>query len=149
MCQIRNAVLADVDQLVEMGRAMQAEGPGFQKLTYAPEKVRAFITALAQNEKSLVLVAEDQGKIVGVFMGHNAPQWWSHDTITMDFALYVYPDYRGGTTAMRLLRKYKDWGAAQGAKIIGLGMSSGVTTEKTITLFERLGFKLSSYGFEV
>ena len=42
---IRQATLADIDAMIEAGAAMHAESPRFQRMPYAPSKVRNMLTS--------------------------------------------------------------------------------------------------------
>lgn len=81
---------------------------GFLKDADDAEYVTQMLSELMAG-KGLVLVAEVENKVVGVLIAGIMPSIWSpkHFLLT-EFAYYVKPEHRGGTTGYRLLARYLD-----------------------------------------
>lgn len=133
---IRAATLSDLPRLVAMGAAMHAESR-YAVLGYAPEKVDAMLRMAMERGK--VLVAERDGKIIGVFAGICEEHWFSHDLIATDLALFVEPGQRGGFAAAALVDAFLAWAFGRGAVMTDILINTGVRTEATARLFDRLG----------
>ncbi len=67
------------------------------------------------------------------------PHYFTDDLIASDILVYVRPERRGSTAAVRIIKEYIKW-AKPLAKDVVLGISSGVHPERTKALYERLGF---------
>lgn len=147
---IRAATLEDIPAIVELGRRMHAESPRFSKLQYAPDKVEATFTIALTDHRYFTLVkVEEDGEIIGGFAGFMAPHWCSYDEVAQDLAVFVRPDRRGGMLAARMVKAFVYWADSRGAKLIALGISTGVMVEETARLYKSLGLKQFGYLFEV
>lgn len=148
--KIRPAVLADLDQLEELGKRMHAESPRFSRLTYNAGKVYSMLTTALHDPRYFLHVAEqDNGELAGGFAGIAMPHWCSDDEVACDLALFVEPGRRGGMAAVRLIKAFVAWAENRSAKQINLGISTGVHTEETAQLYRAIGLKQFGYLFEV
>jgi RimJ/RimL family protein N-acetyltransferase len=137
MTTIRAAHSQDIDDLVYLLSRMHAESR-FSVLPYAPEKVHEMLTAILAG-LGCIFVVEQDGKITGTLVGLLTPQWFSHALVAEDLVCYIAPEHRGGMAAARLVRRFIDWAKSQNAQMTSLGASTGVETERTAMLYERLG----------
>ena len=62
-----------------------------------------------------------------------------------DLCLFVTKPKRGGTAAYRLIKAFEAWAIAHGAVVLRFGISTGVEADKTLKLYEKLGYKLEGY----
>lgn len=140
---------SDIEGLVELGRAMASESPRWNRLAYSAERVRNTITSLMSTSEGLVLVARRDGLLVGGILAIAAPNWMSEELIAQELAFFILPQYRGTFTATRLVCAMAAWSKAKGARWIEAGVSTGVHTERTAALYERLGFRHYMVGLEL
>lgn len=138
---IRDATLADVPALVELGRLMHAESPVFSRLRYWPEKVSSQLSSLIEAEYGFVRVADRGGRIVAGMVGFVLPEWCSYDLVARELALYAGPDARGGVLGAALVRQFRAWATEQGAVFGTCGISTGVMVEQTARLYESQGLR--------
>lgn len=145
---IRAATHDDLGPLMDIAAAMHAESPRFSRLRLSTPKVMQLFLTLIESPACLLLVAERGGAVVGCIGGFVGEHWFSDETVAQDYGVFLLPSHRGGMTAARLVRGYIDWAKAKGAKMIQLGISTGVQTEETVALYQALGLKQFSVGFE-
>lgn len=143
---IRPATFEDVQPMVELGALMHRESR-FSVLQYDPEKVGATIRYLIDNDQC-ALVAEDNGEVIGGFIGMIMPHWASQDLVASDLTLFVHPNKRGGLSAAKMVKAYREWAVSRGAKMVNLGISTGVNAELTGQLYERMGFTRIGFIYE-
>lgn len=146
---IRPATAADIETLVDIGEAMHRESPRFSRLSYSRAKVAGLLAFLIDEPLGFLRVAEREGVLVGGIACQAAEHWFSEDKFSTDYALFILPEHRGGMTAPRLIGAYIAWAKEQGAKLIQLGVSTGVQTGETVELYRNIGLKQYGYGFEV
>lgn len=146
---IRPATAADVATIVAIGEAMHAETRYRDPLPWCAPKVAGLVDWLLASDDGLVLVAEDDGSIVGGFLGMVEDHWCSRARVATDFALYVLPAHRGSTTAARLLGAYVTWARDRGAVLVQAGITTGVHVDATSRLYERMGFQRVGNLFEI
>lgn len=122
---------------------MHAESPRFARFGFDPEKAWA-LAARVMNEAGFMLIVADRGgELVGMFAGFVAEHFFSSARYASDIVLYVTPEYRGGTTAVRFIHIFERWAAKSGAAECVPGVSTEVHAERTEQLYERLGYKRS------
>lgn len=145
MAKIRFATEHDVPVIVELGRRMHAESPRFSFFEFSEEKA-VETTCLALSD-GLLLVAEQDGGVVGMIAGLPGEHFFSRARYICDLVCYVLPDYRGTSIGSRLVREWDkviseaDLDLAESI----LGISTEVQPERTKELYERLGYRLSGY----
>lgn len=106
---IRKATKFDIPNVLEMLRHYRSETPlEFLKDADNAEYISGMLAELIAG-RGVVLLAEQDGKCVGMMIAAVMPNIWSpkHFTLT-EFAYWVEPEYRGGTAGYRLLRAYLD-----------------------------------------
>jgi predicted N-acetyltransferase YhbS len=105
----RTASPFDVNAIINLLREYRAEMPyGFLADANDEAHIRQLLASLLAGQ-GLVLVAEVDGKTVGILMAGVMPSIWSpkHFLLT-EFAYFVTPEYRGSTAGYRLMRQYLD-----------------------------------------
>lgn len=139
---IREATHADVDALVELGRLMHAESPRFSRLKFSAQRLAATLDGLmAARPLGFLWVSCDDRGIRGGLAAVVARHWCSHDQVASDLALFMRPDARGGLDVPRLVWRYRTWAQEQGAVLVQLGVTTGVHTEATVGLYQRMGME--------
>jgi len=145
---IEPAQFEDVPRLVEIGQAMAQESPRWSRLEYSVEKVAQMIDSLLCTSDGLVLVSRIDGEITGGIMAVARSNWMSNEVIAQEIALFILPEHRASFAACRLISAMVAWSKTKGARWIEAGISTGVHTERTAQLYERLGFKRFQIGLE-
>ena len=146
---IRMATLEDLDVLMDIGESMHKESPRFSRMSYSPAKVLQMFIDLINADCGLIVVAEQDDKIIGGIAAIVSQHWFSQDLMASDIALFIVPEHRGGITAVRLVKHYVAWAKEQGAVITQMGISTGVHADETAAMFKAIGLKQFGYLFEV
>lgn len=137
---IREMTDDDVRQCIALGREMHRESV-YRYLDFSEDKLWAIWEQhKAHPTMYCMRVAEKEGEIIGAFVGLRFEHFFGHDVCSSDLILYVTPEHRGGTAAPRLVKEYEKWAIANGVKEIQIGVSTGVTVDRTAVLFQKLGF---------
>ena len=137
----------DIDVCIEMGEAMHQESR-YSPYEFNKDKILQLINATFTNPKSYsMFVVEDDEDIVGLLVGVCVEYWFGTDKQTADLAIYVKPEKRGTSAVGRLIRAYEKWASNLGIKEIGVSTSTGVDTERTRGLFQRLGYTPAAYAY--
>ena len=137
---IRPMTAQDIPVLLVLGAEMHKESR-YANLDFDPQKLwQLGETMLGNPEAWLALVVERDGDIIGFCCGYVAPHFFGTELTSGDLAIYVVPEQRGGTIGARLVKKYTAWCEAQGVREPLLGVSAGITPDRTGQLYERLGY---------
>jgi N-acetylglutamate synthase-like GNAT family acetyltransferase len=145
---IRPATVADIPVLVDLGQTMHKESI-FAPYNYDTEKVSELINSLITTRFGIALVAEEAGVIVGGFIGVVCEHYFGRDLQSQDLALFIAPEYRQGTTGLKLIKAYIVAAREKGAKQVMLANSTGYQPERVAKLFESLGFVRRGFVFEM
>lgn len=142
MAEIRWAAEADIPQLVALGRRMHEESPRYAHRRYDDAKVAAVAHKLITTPGAgCVLVAEKGGRIVGTIAGFANEHWFGPDKFVADLAVFLAPEWRGGSIFIKMLRRFEDWAQSVGAVEVVLGISTGINPEMLGPVYERLGYR--------
>lgn len=146
MAKVRRAGSADIEPMIEMGRALHQESPRYRTMRYDPDKLRRVAARLQGTllaEDGVMLVAEAGGQVVGMLVGILAERWFGPDRYATDLTVYVRPEHRGGTAFVRLVAAFEAWAREQGVDEVDIGISTDIHAERTVHAYERLGYRLS------
>lgn len=137
---IREATQNDVERLLELGTQMHKESR-YSIFDFDPEKLRWHIRTVIDHDHGMLFVYEKDGVILGAVMGWIEEQYFGHDKLLCDLALFVEPDKRGAMAGAALIKKFIEYGKEQGVAQIILSNSTGVDKERVAKLYERLGME--------
>lgn len=138
---IRTATHHDQETVLELMRHYAAVSPiPALREQQNPEHVRRLFTMLVAG-LGQVWISEIDGSPAGLLMAIKNPNTWNPDIlVAQELAFWVEPEYRGGTSASRLLKSYETW--AQ--ELLDRGVIVGYTVSRmTDSQFdpERRGFQ--------
>lgn len=145
---IRFATTADIDCIVQMGAAMHAESR-FARLPYSIEKCQELVASTIANPEEMVgMVYEQDHAVIGVLLGFIDEHFFTNARVASDVLLYVIPERRGSMAGPRLLDYFTAWAKTKKADLIEVGISTGISVEKSSRLYQRLGYKPVGLVFE-
>ena len=128
-----------VPDLYALGKQMHEESE-FRDLHWNHEKITNWFYNNVRNPKSFVMCAYDGDVLAGVFVGGLSEFYFGNDVQAYDLLWYVGKEYRGSRTGLRLLKMFESWATDLGADRIQVGISSGLSMDRTGALLERMGF---------
>lgn len=143
MATIRRAAPDDKRELMTLARLMHEESPRFSRMSFAEGKASSVIDFLIADPSGCAFVADDGDRIVGMMGGIVVEHFFSRALTASDLVLYVLPQHRGSSVAVRLVRQFEQWAIAAGACEVVLSVGTELQAERTATLFERLGYARS------
>ena len=142
--RLREVVSHDSSAIVELLRMLRCESPEYEYVDDDPVFVDANLYHMLLHKMMVGVVAETENGIVGFMIGFVAAPWYSRRKEAMEQLLYVDPAYRGGSVAMRLIREFEDVCRDYGAKVLSVGASTGMNEDRTVRLYERMGYTKGS-----
>lgn len=145
---IRKGKETDIHAVIAMGKAMHDES-SLSDMTFDVDKCEQwFFSAL---ENGLVVIAENDGKYLGMLGAGTGELDFSKDKIAFDHLVYVIPEYRGTRLAERMIKVYILWAKEMGVKEgrINIGINSGINTERTERFYRKLGFVRSGVNMRM
>lgn len=140
--RVRLADSKDISSSVELGRRMYLESR-FSRYPFDPMRVEEMFNAVLKDKKgSCFFVAErDSGQMVGMFIGHASELFFSPVLAAYDKLLYVVPEARGSSAALRLLSLFRHWAQELGVAEISVNMTVAIEMERFQRFMSHLGFR--------
>ncbi len=137
---VRTVRREDIGALVEMGRRMHEEG-AYNFLPFDAEKVERLMAGIIEQPESWCgLVAENGGVPVGMLGGYLTDYFFCNEKLACDVILFVEREWRGSSAAARLVRAFRDWAAARGARELCLSVSTNVDADAIGRFYRGMGF---------
>lgn len=89
-----------------------------------------------------VIADEKNDKAVGGLLGWCGEFICSKDKIAHDVAMMIQQQHRGRCIRqfLQVVEEYKTWALNEGAKVVKIGVSSGLKIDAFVELFERVGW---------
>lgn len=143
---MRRATKADVPKMLELGKAMHAESR-FRDFKFNDGKVTRFLE-YAVTEPSLIVLVDGE-PAHAMLIAYVQPFWWGDALESDDLVLYVRPEMRGKSSVVRLVKEYKAIAKKMGVVDPRIATATGVDTQRTAKLFERLGFEGTGLMFSL
>lgn len=138
---VRRATYDDVDAAVALGEQHHAESEQ-RWLPFVPERLAAYARQFIDDDDKLALVAVSaKGEVVGYMGAFLAPYIFCEEMQAADLMVFVTPEYRGSTAALRLIRAYAAWAQSMGALEATLALRSNVNVERAGRFYQKLGFE--------
>lgn len=129
----RPATEADMPSVMEAVDLLLA-GSVFDN--YSMAKVRRIIAGgIYYNE-----FVFDGARVVGFMAGVIGENHFTDERHAWDLGLFVRPEHRGGTMAVRLLRNFERWAKAGGARFVWQTQSVGHKIGSTTLFYSRMGY---------
>lgn len=140
---IRPALPSDTDALVALGLAFVRDSPYTEHVAENPDQIRRIIAFLLAQPNSTILVAEQEGAVVGLIGLAIVPHIWSGVPTAGELAFFVHPDHRG-MVGVRLLKAAEAWARSRGAH----AMSMIAPTPEVGQLYQRLAYRAIETNYE-
>lgn len=137
---IRPATLSDLPALMDLAHLMHAESRFSEFPLSEHRTAQTFARLMAADDGAVLVLEGDDGQIVGGVMGAVTDHWSLGIRVAGELAVFLTPEARRGTAAVRIVRAFEAWATERGASSIDMGITTGVHTERTGQLYERMGF---------
>jgi len=127
--------------ILRLGLSMQEEGD-YNVVPFDVETAAvSTVNMVIDNPNGFgVLAYTDEGKAVGMMAGFVSPYYFSKGRVANDLVWYVLPEYRGSRASIKMISMFTDWAKEQGATALYIGVSTGITTDRTGKFLEKRGF---------
>ena len=139
----------DLPKVIELGRGMHQESV-YRNFDYSPEKFGRMLYHFVSNpEKFFAYVGTANNKLTGVLLGSIGEHYFGTDLIASDTLWYVSPQSRGSRVGLQLLRAFEKWAKDRSAAEVCMGVSSGLSAEKTGGMLQKLGYDVVGGNYKL
>lgn len=141
---VRDSRGGDVDKLAAIIGRVLAEAPTYAQLTFDHDKTaRCIVNGIMRREGwFLRVIADENDEPVGGLCGVNFVTEFGPDKVAYDITMMIDKPHRGRCVRqfIQCCEEFRDWAIKDGAKIVKLGISSGMQIDKLSSVLERLEF---------
>ena len=127
----------DAGLIIQMLLALHVESSHYNKVQPDPSYVRTTLTAMIEQPCFIGHIDVD---LRGFMFGIANRTWFDSELNAYELLLYILPDYRGTSLAPRLIKQFESAARALGCIHVRAGTSTQLNTERTLRLYERLGY---------
>jgi len=138
---VRDATVDDVVVIVALAERMHKHS-GYRDFNFSRDKFFRLLNYMLQEPRhdDFVFVCEQDGEIIGGFMGEISTHFFGDDKVSYDLGLFVKPEHRGARVASLLIAEYINRAKNAGVVDITIANSIGGDYKKVGELFTTMGF---------
>lgn len=136
MIRIRSAATTDLDALVALLKVLFSIEADF---AVDPQLQRQGLQQMLAQERGCILVAEDQGRVVGMCTGQVVISTAEGGPALLVEDVVVHDDWRGKGVGRRLMAGLEQWAARQG--IQRLQLLADLENKPAFDFYDRLGWR--------
>ena len=136
---IRQFSASDIEACIELGSMMHRESV-YRDHPFSKDRLTFLAHLCLTNPDYVCFVAERNGLIVGLMAGVAGHNFYADSKYAADLALYVAPQHRGSTAAVRLIIEFSKWAEAAGCNEMRCGVTTGINDELGGKIYRRFGF---------
>lgn len=142
---VRDAHGYEIDKIVEKSRVVLMEMPTYRGMTFDHEKTANYICGaiLKQPGWFIRVIAErETDEPVGAIVGVCETSFFGPDKVAYDVTFMIEEAHRGRCVAqlVKMIHDFREWATANGAKVVKIGVSSGLNIGKAADFLNRIGF---------
>lgn len=141
---VRDAVDTEVFDLADICEKVLLESPTYRHMAFDRMKCANQIYSCIMKHEGwfLKIIVDETNRPVGGIGCWCGVSDFGPDKIAHDITIMLDEEHRGRCLKqiIEIVEEYKKWATAQGAKLIKMGVSSGMNMDKASTFFETLGF---------
>jgi len=139
----------DIAAVVVLGYQMHQESV-YRDFDYNPIKSGNMVHRFISNpDKFFAYVGFANGDYTGVLLGSIGEHYFGTDLIASDTLWYVSPQSRGSRVALQLLHTFERWAKDRNAAEVCIGVSSGLSAEKTGSMLQKLGYDVVGGNYKL
>lgn len=146
---VKTATIRDLDTLVDFGKRLTQESVKFQRQGFDEDRAIQLFSQLISKQESIFLVCDEFANTVGALIGCINVDWRTNQRLAFEQGVYVLPEYRATGAGSELVQHFIEWAKLNNADRIQIGTITGIKAERTISLYESLGFELTGYVLEM
>ncbi len=136
----------DIGPITRLMLIMHEESPAYRNFEPDYEFGEA-ICARIIDGSGFGNLAYEGTELVGLMLGIVGNIPWVKQEAAHEVMLYVKPEYRNGTIAMRLIRSFEDWAFDKHLDYVFMGVSAEINSAMVNQMYLRLGYENSGHNF--
>jgi hypothetical protein len=131
----------DIDQIVAIGRQMWSESEVYSGYEWCDKKAQHMAYDHIHHPEKLLLVDRRDDKVVGFLFADIGDHFYGPAKMAREQLLYIIPEYRGGSTAVRFMKLFQQFGELHNCDILMFSQSAGGMDDRWDKFCQNLGYK--------
>lgn len=132
--------------VVSMASDMHRDS-AFANIPFRVQRVLTLLRECLDDDRYCCLVAEDGDRLIGAMVGVMGMHFFSDVMYAADLAVYVVPEKRGSSAAVRLVQAFERWAKTAGCAEIRCGVTTGLDPDLAWRFYTGLGFSWAGQLF--
>lgn len=138
---VRTATVEDIPSYMDLAEAFVATTPISHLVPFDRDSTAAFVEGALGSDNMVVLVAEDDGEIVGITAALTYPMYFNPSKlVAQELWWYIKPDARGGTASKLLFQAIEKWGKSKQAEAMFMIALDNDRVTTMAKMYGRLGY---------
>ena len=140
---VRDPSIEDFPEINDLGKWFQ-ENSNYKNCGWSEGKAFGFVKEGSNpSSDTFMLVAEEDGEVIGFFLGNVVEYFFSDERIAQELVLVFKKDRRKGITraVIKMISAFCLWAETKEVVEVSIGISSGIAGDGYQKLLERHGFK--------
>lgn len=129
---------SDFPEIVSMLQFFREESPEYNYVSDDPVFVTQGLWTMFNAGMMIGYIEPTKGFLLGG-LSHT---WYSDRLDAIEQVLFVYPPFRGSSTAVRLIKATEQQAREAKAFTFSVGVSTGIREAQTVRLYQKLGYAL-------
>jgi GNAT superfamily N-acetyltransferase len=144
---IRPATEADCETIAKLGEIFHAEAAWSDICAFDAADCQITLERMSRHPEAILLVAEKDGRIIGMAGGLISPLYFNHRHMTgQELFWWIDPKERG-SVGVRLLEALEDEARRMGCSSWAMIALDKVEPERTARIYQRRGYRASERTF--
>ncbi len=140
---LRAVTGADIGIILEMLSVLHTESPRYALVKFDEQYLRANVAAMIEHPTFIETI---DSALRGFMFGLASRSWYEDELNAHEHLLYILPEYRGGLLAARLIKDFERIARTRGCVHVHAGASTRMHDDRTLELYERLGYTRDHSG---
>ena len=136
---IRAITKEDVHSCIALGQDMHNES-AYSAISFDSNSLVGVAYNVLNDPNWFGAVAVKEDQVIGMMIGFISEYWFSNEKFASDLCVYIVPEYRGSSAALRLMNLYTKWAVSKPIREIRIGETTRVNPEATAKFYKKLGF---------
>lgn len=137
---IRQAYVTDKGAVLNLGWHMWKESPVYEKYGWSWNKAGQMFDRYCDKPDKLMLVYEKDAEIVGMLLASTHGQFYTDIKVASQQLFYIYPIHRGGSTAVRLMKKFESFARYNDCQLLNFSQSVQGVDDRWDKFCQSLGY---------
>tara|TARA_R110000822_G_C15285285_1_gene490537 strand:- start:341 stop:790 length:450 start_codon:yes stop_codon:yes gene_type:complete len=137
---IRQAYTSDKGAVLKLGLCMWKESTVYEKYGWSWKKSGDMFDRYCDKPEKLMLVYEKGNEIVGMLLANTHGQFYTDIKVASQQLFYIHPLHRGGSTAVRLMKKFESFGRYNDCQLLNFSQSVQGVDDRWDKFCQNLGY---------